>query len=143
MGRPTKLTPEVQDKIAAAIKAGNYKEVAARYAGIDDATFRVWMRRGREGDGALYVAFHAAITRAEAEAEVRAVTIINKAMTEDWRAAIEYIRRKFPERWSSTQRIDIRELNTEQLWLLAGDGPEGVDSPGDRLAAATSAEGEL
>jgi len=33
MGRPTKLTPEVQDKIVQAIRAGNFMSTAAAYAG--------------------------------------------------------------------------------------------------------------
>ena len=33
-GRPTKLTPDVQEKIVQAIRAGNYIETAAAYAGV-------------------------------------------------------------------------------------------------------------
>lgn len=33
-GRPTKLTPEVQEKMLVAIRGGNYREVASQWAGI-------------------------------------------------------------------------------------------------------------
>ena len=45
MGRPSKLTPEVQDRIARAITAGNYQDTAAQYAGISPATFYLWMQK--------------------------------------------------------------------------------------------------
>lgn len=42
MGRPSKLTKDVQKKIESAIAGGNYYEAACRYAGIDYQTFRNW-----------------------------------------------------------------------------------------------------
>jgi len=42
MARPTKLTPAVQKKIVDAIKAGNYMETAAAYAGISKQTLYNW-----------------------------------------------------------------------------------------------------
>ena len=51
-GRPTKLTPEVQERLTSAIRAGNFYEAACGYAGIDYRTFRRWMERGeRESRG--------------------------------------------------------------------------------------------
>ena len=47
-GRPSKLTPEVQEKIVTAIRAGNYAQVAAVYAGIGERTFYRWMERGEK-----------------------------------------------------------------------------------------------
>ena len=46
-GRPSKLTPEVQEKIVTAIRAGNYAQVAAVYAGIGERTFYRWMELGK------------------------------------------------------------------------------------------------
>lgn len=47
MARPSKLTPNVHAKVVAAITAGAYAEIAARHAGIDEATYYRWMARGR------------------------------------------------------------------------------------------------
>ena len=41
MGRPTKLTPERQNRLVEAIQAGNYYKVACAAAGIDYSTFRL------------------------------------------------------------------------------------------------------
>src|SRR5947199_10829600 len=73
VARPTKLTPEVTERIVQAVKAGNYVHVAAQAAGISPSTFYRWMERGeRESDG-IYAEFYTAVRRAEGEAEVQAV----------------------------------------------------------------------
>ncbi|MGB4501182.1 MAG: hypothetical protein WBI21_07950 [Natronincolaceae bacterium] len=46
MARPTKLNPETQNKIITAIRAGNYIETAAAYAGISKNTLYDWLRKG-------------------------------------------------------------------------------------------------
>lgn len=52
-GRRSKLTPEVSKRLNTALRAGNYLEVAARYAGVGLATLMLWMKRGREAQAAL------------------------------------------------------------------------------------------
>jgi len=92
-GRPTKLTPEVQEKIVTAIRAGNYAQVAAVYAGIGERTFYRWMEQGKRAKAGCYRQFWQAVKAAEGEAEVRAVAIIQKKMPDDWRAAMSYLER--------------------------------------------------
>jgi len=135
-GRQTDLTPETQEKIVSAIKSGNYASVAAAYAGITERTFYNWMAWGRasEDEANIYFQFLHAVTCAEAEAEVRAVALVNRAMSDDWRAAIEYIRRKFPHRWNPPQGIKLSDLTAEQLLAIARGGEAGIESPGDQLA---------
>lgn len=102
-GRKTKLTPEVQAKVVRAIKAGNYAEVAARHAGIDIATYMRWKVKGEEGREP-YRAFREAIHDAEAYAQQRAVGVISRAMSKDWKAAAWYLERKFTAQWSKYER---------------------------------------
>jgi hypothetical protein len=104
-GRPSKLTPEVQEKIVTAIRAGNYAQVAAVYAGITERTYYRWMELGDQARGGRYLQFFQAVKAAEGEAEVRAVAIIQKKMTGDWRAAMAYLERKHPKRWG--RRVDV------------------------------------
>ena len=104
-GRPSKLTPEVQEKIVTAIRAGNYAQVAAVYAGITERTYYRWMELGEQARGGRYLQFFQAVKAAEGEAEVRAVAIIQKKMTGDWRAAMAYLERKHPKRWG--RRVDV------------------------------------
>lgn len=96
-----KLTPEVQQKIVQAIRAGNYVTVAVDYAGIDRSTFYRWMERGRQQRTGMYHDFHQAVRQAESFAEVRAVAILQSEMKENWRAALSYLERKFPDRWAT------------------------------------------
>ena len=82
MGRPTKLTPEVHQRIVLSLKAGNYRETAAADAGVDSKTLRNWMKRGARGGATNegYRAFAADVLQAEAEAEQRDVLCITKAV---------------------------------------------------------------
>ena len=110
MGRPTKLTPEVQDKIVNALRAGNYQETAAKYAGISDKTFYEWMRRGESDDPkeAIFVEFRQAVEKAKSDAEVRDVALIDKAASDGtWQAAAWKLERKYPHRWGRVNRTEI------------------------------------
>ena len=73
MGRPSKLTPEVQERICQAIRAGNYYEAACAYAGIHYSTFRKWMQKGETAKSGKFREFFEAVTRVEYEAKVRMV----------------------------------------------------------------------
>ncbi len=131
-GRRTKLTAEVQEKIVSAIRAGNYANVAAGYAGIGERTFYRWLQRGQEAKQGLYRQFWQAVKKAEREAEVRAVAIIQKHMEDNWQAAMTYLERKFPGRWGRRDRLRV-DLNPkaeleELLALSAEELEEAVES---------------
>jgi hypothetical protein len=74
MGRPSKLTPEVRDKIVTAIRAGNFISTAAAYAGVSESAVFAWLAEGRQEDAPADKAeFLAAVTRARAATEVQLV----------------------------------------------------------------------
>lgn len=106
VGRPTKLTNEVQEKILQAIRGGNYREVAARWAGIDPVTLTRWMRRGEQGRRGPYVQFCQAVLEAEQQAELRAVALIMKGAASDPNHAKWWLERKFHERWGRRERTE-------------------------------------
>lgn len=110
-GRRLKLTAKVQDKIVTVIKAGNYCCVAAAYAGVAASTFWSWMQKGEEQPKSVYGKFRAAVLEAESFAEVRANTIIQKAMEDNWVAAMTFLERKFPDRWGRRQRVEMTGAN--------------------------------
>ena len=113
MARPTKLDLKTQNKIVTAIKAGNYIETAAAYAGINKSTLYDWLKRGEREKQRVeknprykirkkerpFVEFSNAVEKALAEAEVRDVAIIAKAAEEQWQAAAWRLERKFPHKW--------------------------------------------
>ncbi len=80
IGRPTKLTPDIQEKILTVIKLGAYRTAACDFAGISPETLRNWMRRGEnEGEGP-YWELAAAVKQAEASACIKALGTIRTAM---------------------------------------------------------------
>src|SRR5262249_54121524 len=111
-GRPTLLTPEVQRHVCDAIAAGNTRHDAAEYAGVGESTLRSWLARGRRQRRGKYRTFLAAVKKAEADAVVRNVAIIQKAATKTWQAAAWWLERKRGEDWSQTKDL-VRQLARE------------------------------
>jgi transposase len=108
MARPTKLTPQVKERVVAAVRAGSYAEAAARSAGIGESTYYRWLQRGEEETEGIYREFRDVVRQAEAEAEVHPVAIVRRAMTDgDWRAAIAFLERRYPARWHRQQATEL------------------------------------
>lgn len=106
MGRPTKLTPEVQKRIVDAIAAGNYYETAAAYGGVSYDAFNEWMTKGASGAGP-YRQFRQAVEAAAAQAEVSVVAQWKKAVPESWQAGRDFLARRYPDRWGAKDRVAI------------------------------------
>ena len=127
-GRRSRLTPEVQEKIVSAIRAGNYANVAAEYGGICAATFYRWLQKGEAAKSGQFREFCDAVKKAEREAEVRAVAQIQKHMDRNWKAAMTYLERKHPDRWGRRDHLKIEIDPREALVDLLAISPEDLDS---------------
>jgi transposase-like protein len=92
-GRLPKLTPEIRKKVCEAIVGGNTRDDAARYAGINPATFYRWMKRGRQAGRGAMCDFCKAVKKAENDCVVRNVAIIGKAAQKTWTAAAWWLGR--------------------------------------------------
>lgn len=106
------------------LAAGNSYEVACAAAGIDYATFRRWMVRGKAQTEGKFREFCEVITRAEAQAEAQAVAIIRKAGETDWRAAMWWLERRHSERWSPHSRLSVTQRTTGQLTAQHASAPD-------------------
>lgn len=84
MGRPSLLTPERHKAIVAAIRAGAYDWVAAQANGIDPATFRNWMLRGKKSRKGPYLAFLRDVLTARAQARLSAEIEVRKDLPFNW-----------------------------------------------------------
>ena len=75
LGRPTRLTPELVEKIVPIIEAGNYIQTACMALGVSRSSFFAWMKRGREdreeGTVTIFSDFLDDVEEAEAVAEAR------------------------------------------------------------------------
>lgn|SRR5215471_917121 len=136
MGRPSKLTDAVRERIATAVGSGNYLEAAAGYAGISRATFWRWMERGERERTGQYRAFRDAIREAEARAEVRMVAQWQQAIPEDWRAAAEFLARRFPDRWARRDHLDVSADVRQAMTFEPTNDPRVVDAGVRFLALA-------
>lgn len=118
-GRPTKLTDEAQERIIQALRAGNFREVAARYAGVSGAAFREWFQRGkadsRRNRASRHHAFYTAVRKAEADAEVLVVGRLMAAASHDVKAMAFWLERKHSVRWG-------RPAPKQEIELTGKDG---------------------
>jgi transposase len=107
MARKSKLTPETQDKIVKAIRAGNYAHIAAAMAGIGESTYYRWLEQGERPDAKTpYREFWESVKEAEAEAEVASVALIRRAAQNGtWQASAWYLERKHSERWGRKDKV--------------------------------------
>lgn len=134
-GRPTNLTNELIDQITHYILDGNYRDVAARGAGVPLRTFRRWCANGKrdrkDGVESLCSELWHSVTEAENAAEITQVKRVMEASKEDPDHAWKWLERKFAERWGR-QTHEISMLKKELAALRemvhgksAGDAPRG------------------
>ena len=133
MGRPSRLNAEIQEKIVSAIRAGNYANVAAAYAGINVGTFYEWLQKGRAQQSGKYAEFHDAVKLAESQAEIRAVAMVQRHMDDNWAAAMTYLERKHPDRWGRRDRLSVEIENKQSLSDLLGLSKDDIDQVVDQV----------
>ena len=106
-GRPCKLTPEIQEKIITAIRAGNYMETAASYAGISKVTLYDWLKKGAIAKSGKYKGFSNSVAEALAQSEVMDNNVISRAAQGgDWKAAAWRLERKF-KHWRVPKELTV------------------------------------
>jgi hypothetical protein len=108
-GRPAKLNAEVVGRFLMVIRAGNYRETAARLAGIGPATMYRWLHDPRPE----YAAFRMALDMCEAEVEVEVIGNLVRLSRTSTRAAAFILSRRWPERWRELKR-PLREAPDDQ-----------------------------
>jgi hypothetical protein len=105
-GRPTSLTDENLLRFLTAVRAGNYRSVAARLCGIAPKTVERWVARGRGRDPNYpatpeYVNFVRMLDEAEAAAEALVTSNLVQRSRVDTAAAAMWLRTRHPERWGA------------------------------------------
>jgi hypothetical protein len=138
-GQPTKLTPEVTERLVEALKAGNYIETACTYAGIGVSTYHAWVAKAEEtGANKDFTDFLDAVKKARSEAEIRNVALIQQAAQKNWTAAAWWLERSQPARWGRQTKtineisgpegapIQIEDARAEVLDFIRSRAPEEV-----------------
>lgn len=100
-GRPTKLTPELQEDIVKYLRLGNYVETVCAIVGINKTTFYDWMRQGARAKRSTnkMAQFSHAIKAAMALGEAADLAVIQQASVRSWQAAAWRLERRYPGRW--------------------------------------------
>lgn len=111
--RPDKVTPAVQEKIAALIRGGHFPEVASRAAGIDPRTYYRWRKEGKARPNSKYGEFDRVCREAEAQSELLLVGEIRKKG--GWKGALELLKRRFPDRWGDRMRAQVGNIPGEEF----------------------------
>lgn len=99
-GRKLKLTPERIEMLCNALSVGVPRETACKAAGIGKSTFYRWMERGEAGRRGRFRELWEAVQAAETQAEMTAMETWRNGMLTDWRAAKEFLERRFPEKYA-------------------------------------------
>ena len=162
MPRPTKLTPDTQERIVQALMTGATIVKTCAYVGIGERSYYRWLDKGKVAVSGRYWQFWQEVTHAQAHAHTRATGALASAMlpskqrssttetttetklrtithkdgtveqvpyeatisrkTEsvtdkppDWRAAVEFLKRRDSANWSATQTVNVHDWRMQLL----------------------------
>ena len=87
------------------ISNGNTLKAAAAAEGVAERTFHRWKKEKPE--------FQEMVNQAVAVSEARLVQKITQS--EDWRAALAILERRFPESWSKREKVDMNVSRSEGI----------------------------
>lgn len=156
-------SPKRAGRILASLAAGNYRETAARVAGLSKTTFYEWLDRSptfremvERAESDAEEAFAASVKRAGTPHVVRKRTVrtlpgggveVTEVLTReyDWQAAAWLLARRFGKRWREQKQIDVKDLTDEQIIALLDEGESGAEGAseggGDTAGPAGSGGG--
>lgn len=130
VGRPCKLTPELQTKICEYIAAGNYITTSCQACGVDRMTYARWLELGQaEADAGnttgQFYSFLCAAKEAEAQAEIQLVKDVKLHTNRNVVAPLALLDRRFRERWGQSQAPqqggNTYNVNIEKAIIDASD----------------------
>ncbi len=127
-GASPKLTEELIEQIAAAIRGGCYVETASALCGVSKDTFYRWLKEALGEDASpLHVKLSDAVKKGLAEAEARDVAVIDSAaQSGQWQAAAWRLERKFPEKWGRQARLQVEHSGPEGGPIEVKDSRESM-----------------
>lgn len=108
MAARSKFTAARRNAIIEALGRGHPLRTAAAMAGVDRSTVYDWLERGEKaGPDSAYRRFYEDVERAQATVVDTALAHIRDAMPDDWRAAMTYLERRFPDEFTKRERREI------------------------------------
>lgn len=137
-GRKPKMDAQRFETVRLAVQGGSYTVAALGLIGVSKTAFYRWLALPENTE------YRDALRNAEARAEVVAVSSLVKAAAGgDWRAGVEYLQRKHPDRWSKITKLDVADIPNDTLMRLLGIEPAtDADRYADSLTVSESYETE-
>jgi hypothetical protein len=143
-GRPTKLSPELANKILESLRAGIGRNPAIEAAGLGRSTFYHWLELGARARSGKYLDFLDRVKKAEADAAIRNIVTVQRCAmggelvsritvvksdgtvierqrysAPDFRAAAWWLERRHPEEWGRRTSVDLSERpdRSKLIWI--------------------------
>lgn len=110
MGRPTKLTPELQAKLCGLLREGKFFRHACNACGVDENTVNGWLSKAKEpGASQELIDFSVACVRARDEGEQRLIENMRTMAIEklDWKQEAWILERMNPKQYHLTTKSEI------------------------------------
>ncbi len=108
MARRTKLTKELIEEAYKLVSEGNYIKDVYPILGIGEVTWYRWLREGEAAKSGIKRQFWQAIKKAEKEAIIKNVAVIQKAAEDgNWQAAAWWLERKYFQDWGRKDKVDL------------------------------------
>ncbi len=121
MGRPTDLSPEVQDAICVALREGCPRETAAGCAGVGKNTFYEWLKKGDAEDGP-FREFRDAVEKALWDG-IRSLLAIIRSGNQGWQGAAWMLERihheTFGRRLAPEDRVAVESVHEQYAKMFA------------------------
>lgn len=124
-GRPRACTPRVQATILEIAATGAHRSVVAASAGISLRTLNRFLqlaetaRHKKESGRRLtkdeeeFCQFCLDFHKSEAAMQIALVAVVRKAAETNWRAALTFLERRWPERWGRRRIVQIVTTDDE------------------------------
>jgi hypothetical protein len=142
-GQPTKLTPELIERVAQLLPTLQYLESVGDVLGVSRLTWRGWVKRGAKESARLsqpgarprsresiYLQFFNTYKKALAQAEADSLERVRQAGMTQWQAAAWLLERRHPQRWSANRRELVRlSAQVAELMRLYGRPPGRAGLP--------------
>ena len=120
-GEPGKFTPDVLQRIVAALRMGHTVRDACVFAGLAVKTYQTWLRKGQNGEEP-YTLLCDVIERLQVQSITPAVECFHSAAKDDWKAAERLLARKRPEEWGSKDDSGGQQITVMFGLELKGHG---------------------
>jgi hypothetical protein len=126
----SKFTAARRAAIIEALERGNTLTHACALAGISRTLVYQWLAKGEaaKDPNSTFRRFAEDVARANATVADEAIGTIRNAMPDDWRAAMTFLERRFPDEFAKRERHEVAGPNdgpitVELVWPTGAEPP--------------------